>query len=476
MTNQSTIDKLIEMRLTSMADAFRNQLNDPKFKEIPFEDRFAMLVDIEYSNRKNNRLKRLIRNAGFDQPEANIMDINYTSGRKLNKNLISRLATCEYISEHRNLFITGATGCGKTYMACAFGMEACKRYFTTKYIRLPDLLIDLEIARSEGSYRKVLAKYANPLVLILDEWLLLKPTEIEQKDIFELLHRRRKKSSTIFCSQYGFEEWYDQLGGDDSPLADAIIDRIAHDSYRINITSIDAEHDISISLKSSFYCVTGIISGYLGDISPENIKEVFKRINSTQYALNSIELHNAIYDGEFIATAKEILEEVDVTKLPFFSDSKISRMDDLLFILLIMSTVQEGGYFVGDKYIEKYVATYNENYPDKNNVKKKIVDVFSFINELSLLNDSLWMRKSCYFTMFIEIFKEFEKIAKKRKILREYLQEVESKVEANKSSNADTNQYAKFYSYIYTGTNSRKARVERGNFLRKEIIEPVMEN
>ena len=125
MTNQSTIDKLIEMRLTSMADAFRNQLNDPKFKEIPFEDRLGMLVDIEYSNRKNNRLKRLIHNAGFDQPEANIMDINYTSGRKLNKNLISRLATCEYISEHRNLFITGATGCGKTYMACAFGMEAC---------------------------------------------------------------------------------------------------------------------------------------------------------------------------------------------------------------------------------------------------------------------------------------------------------------------------------------------------------------
>ena len=206
MTNQSTIDKLIEMRLTSMADAFRNQLNDPKFKEIPFEDRFAMLVDTEYSNRKNNRLKRLIRNAGFDQPEANIMDINYTSGRKLNKNLISRLATCEYISEHRNLFITGATGCGKTYRACAFGMEACKRYFTTRYIRLPDLLIDLEIARSEGNYRKVLAKYTNPLVLILDEWLLLKPTEIEQKDIFELLHRRRKKSSTIFCSQYGFEE------------------------------------------------------------------------------------------------------------------------------------------------------------------------------------------------------------------------------------------------------------------------------
>ena len=207
MTNQSTIDKLIEMRLTTMADAFRNQLDDPKFKEVSFEDRFGMLVDIEYSNRKNNRQRRLIRNAGFDQPEATIMDINYTSGRKLNKDLINRLATCEYISEHRNLFITGATGCGKTYMACAFGMEACKQYFNTRYVRLPDLLIDLEMARTDGSY---------------------------------------KKSSTIFCSQYEFEEWYDQLGGDDSPLADAIIDRIAHDSYRINITSIDAEHDKSM--------------------------------------------------------------------------------------------------------------------------------------------------------------------------------------------------------------------------------------
>lgn len=123
---------------------------------------------------------------------------------------------------------------------------ACKQYYNTRYVRLPDLLIDLEMARTDGTYRKVMAKYANPLVLILDEWLLLKPTEVEQKDIFELLYRRRKKSSTIFCSQYGFEEWYDQLGGDASPLADAIVDRIAHDSYRVNITSIDEEHDISM--------------------------------------------------------------------------------------------------------------------------------------------------------------------------------------------------------------------------------------
>ena len=211
MTNQSTIDKLIEMRLTSMADAFRSQLDDPKLRDVPFDDRSGMLVDIEFSSRKNNRLKRLIRNATFDQPDASIMDINYTSGRKLNRELIKRLATCEYIAEHRNLFITGATGCGKTYMACAFGMEACKQYFNTRYVRLPDLLIDLEMARSDGSYKKMKAKYANPVVLILDEWLLLRPTETEQRDIFELLHRRRKKSSTIFCSQYEYSDWYEQL-------------------------------------------------------------------------------------------------------------------------------------------------------------------------------------------------------------------------------------------------------------------------
>ena len=230
MTNQSTVDKLLEMRLTSMSDAFITQLDDPRMKEIPFEDRFGMLVDAEYTNRKNNGLKRLIRGANFDQPEAHIADINYTSGRKLNRALIERLATCEYITEHRNIFITGATGSGKTYMACALGMEACKQRFKTRYVRLPDLLLDLEMARNEGIYRKAMSKYANPLLLILDEWLLLKPTETEQHDILELLHMRRKKSSTIFCSQYHDSGWYDQLGGDDSPLAEAILDRIKHDA------------------------------------------------------------------------------------------------------------------------------------------------------------------------------------------------------------------------------------------------------
>ena len=154
MTNQVTVDKLVEMRLSAMSDAFLIQLNDSKMKDMPFTDRFGMLVDAEYTNRKNNSLKRLIKNASFDQPDAHISAIDYASGRKLNRTLIERLATCEYITEYRNIFITGATGSGKTYMACALGMEACKQRFKTKYIRLPDLLLDLEIARAAWTFHR----------------------------------------------------------------------------------------------------------------------------------------------------------------------------------------------------------------------------------------------------------------------------------------------------------------------------------
>ena len=246
MTTQATIDKLIEMRLTSMANAFIIQESDPRAKNASFEDRFGMLVDIEYNTRKSNSLKRLIRNAGFDQPEAYIADIDYVSGRKLNKDLIHRLATCEYITEHHNIFITGATGSGKTYMACALGMEACKQRYKTQYVRLPDLLMELEMARNDGTYLKVQKKYANPVLLIIDEWLLIKPNETEQHDILELLHRRRKRSSTIFCSQYEYNGWYDQLGGTASPLAEAILDRIKYDAYKINIVPVDPANNRSM--------------------------------------------------------------------------------------------------------------------------------------------------------------------------------------------------------------------------------------
>jgi len=245
MINESTKNKLIEMHLSAMADAFILQGNDPSMKDVPFEDRFGLLVDAEYTSRKNNRYKRLIKKAELEQPDASIAGIDYHSGRKLNRDLINRLATCEYITDFRNIFITGATGSGKTYLACAFGLSACKRYYSTKFVRMPDLLIDLQDARERGEFKKALSKYTKPVLLIIDEWLLIKLNDEEIRNLFEVISKRRKRSSTIFCSQYREEGWYEQLGGEGT-LADAIMDRISYDSYKINIESLDPKKDISM--------------------------------------------------------------------------------------------------------------------------------------------------------------------------------------------------------------------------------------
>lgn len=158
--------------------------------------------DAEYTARKNNALKRLIQKAELEQPDAFIAAVDYGHGRKINRTLIERLATCEYITEYRNIFITGATGSGKTYLACAFGMEACKHYYSVKYVRFLDLLIDLQEARDSGRFKDVLKKHTNPVLLILDEWLLIPLSEKDSANLLELIHKRRKHSSTIFCSQY----------------------------------------------------------------------------------------------------------------------------------------------------------------------------------------------------------------------------------------------------------------------------------
>ena len=246
MLTNATIDKLIEMKLTAMADALRIQLEDPKMNEVNFEDRFSMLVDIVYSKRKDNRLKRLIKKAEFEQPDATIAGINYGAGRKLNRDLIDRLSTCEYISEYRNIFIIGAAGSGKTYLACAFGLAACMHYYKVRFVRLPDLLIELMPLVGTDAFAKALKKYTNPRLLIIDEWLLTPLDDGEAKVVFEVIHKRRKKSSTIFCSQFLDEGWYERIGGDDNPLADSIMDRIKYDAYKIKIQAIDPDHDRSM--------------------------------------------------------------------------------------------------------------------------------------------------------------------------------------------------------------------------------------
>lgn len=244
MTNEVTINKLIEMRMTALADAYRTQLSDDSIQNVSFEDRFGLLVDVEYTTRKNNRKARLIKNATFDQPQANVHDINYTSGRKLNKSLIERLSTCEYIREKHNVIITGATGSGKSYLSCALGMEACKNYYTTKYIRLPELLAELAVARGEGKFKDVIKQYQKYTLLILDEWLLVKLTENEARDLLEIIHARHHRASTIFCSQFAPLGWYSKFS--EGQIADAILDRIVHDSYLIEIQYIDKEHDKSM--------------------------------------------------------------------------------------------------------------------------------------------------------------------------------------------------------------------------------------
>lgn len=235
MTNEATINKLIEMRLTAMANTFRLQLEDPAMNNCTFEERIGLLVDAEYISRKNNRLKRLIRRAGFDQPHASIADINYQASRKLNKSQIIKLANCEYIIDAHNIILMGATGSGKSYLACALGMQACMKMLTVKYYRLPDLLVELALSRAEGEYKKFIRQLKKVKLLIIDEWMLVSLTENEARDVLEIIHHRHKRGSIIFCSQFAPAGWHQKIG--EATLADAILDRIVHDSYTIEIHS-----------------------------------------------------------------------------------------------------------------------------------------------------------------------------------------------------------------------------------------------
>ena len=234
MLTENTLTKLHEIRMGVMAQQFKQQTLNPAMNELAFEERFGLLVDAEWSARKSNRLKRLIKNAGYAISNACVENITYHADRKLDKALLSRLACCSYLHENHNVIIMGATGVGKTYLACALGIAASRNFFTVKYTRLPDLFSDLAEARADGTYRKVIKQYTQAKLLILDEWLLFPLSETEARDLLEVIDARHNDGSIIFCSQFDVDMWHSKIG--EPILADAVCDRIAHNSYNIVIS------------------------------------------------------------------------------------------------------------------------------------------------------------------------------------------------------------------------------------------------
>jgi DNA replication protein DnaC len=217
----------------TMAAAFSAQLTDTNFNGLSFEERLSILVDAEWSSRKSNRLQRLIRNASYSIPGASMEDVCCTPERQLDKAQLLRLASCSYIDKAHNVIILGATGTGKTYLSCALGVAANRNFFASKYIRLPDLLVEIALARGDGSYRELMRKYKKIKLLILDEWLLYPLKESEARDLLELVEARSQVASTIFCSQFDVPGWHESLA--DPTLADAICDRIVYNSHTVTI-------------------------------------------------------------------------------------------------------------------------------------------------------------------------------------------------------------------------------------------------
>lgn len=206
----------------------------------------------------------------------------------------------------------------------------------------------------------------------------------------------------------------------------------------------------------------------LGDVEPEIIIEIFKRINLTQYSLHQVEIANAVYDGEFITTAKEILASIDLSGLPTFSDSEILRMADLYFILLLISTIENEGYFTRDSQIELCIINNNDSYKNSDTVKSGLISTIDKITALQLEPDTIWYRKSNLFTLIIELYKLGSEIDVNR--YKEKLIQFENNILSNKNADRDENDFSKYYSYMYTGTNSRQARVTRSELFRKYVI------
>ena len=234
----STIERLRAMKMNALASELERQLEDAdSYNQLGFEDRLTLLIDSEWNRRQNNKLDRYIKNARFSDANATIEGIEYIEDRHLDKGKMLRFATCNYIDEGRHIILKGASGNGKTYIACALGNAACRKFKTVRYIRLPELLDELSIAKANGEFAKVIKTYKKVELLILDEWLIRKLTPNDAYNLLEIIETRIERSM-IFCTQYHAEGWYERINPDpenDSPISDAIIDRIINTAYTLMI-------------------------------------------------------------------------------------------------------------------------------------------------------------------------------------------------------------------------------------------------